>query len=208
MKREMRFRILQIVIISVCVCASALAQGNRHNPDDLAMELIGQVTNPSPASGLQFGYLSYLNGIDGPIFSGAPQNETTANFTFYADNVTTRVISNGPLRIINREQGNFAVYYDSTPNGNFANPDTFRDGQQVMTATLRHQVILDTLTATFTATFVLTVTSNDPFLLNGQTLRMGKVGDKLRLTFIGHGVPPSGNIAGFIVGDSLIKPEK
>ncbi len=211
MKREMRFRILQVAIISACVCASAFAQGNSHNPDDVAIELIGQVTNPLPTTAFQCGYLSYINGTDGPIFSGTPQNETTTLFTFYSDNVTTRVINNGPLRIINREEGTFTIYFDGTPNGNFSNPDTFRDGQPVLTASLRHQVIIDTITGAFTATFTLTVTSNSPFDFNGRALRMGKVGDKLRLTFQGHTnspAPPSGNIAGFIVGDSLIKPER
>lgn len=210
MKRELRFRILQIIIISACVCASAIAQGNGHKPDDVAMELIGQVI-ATPTTATQVGYLSYINGLDSPIFTGAPQNETTALFTFYSDNVTTRVINNGPLRIINREEGTFTIYFDGTPNGNFSNPDTFRDGQPVLTASLRHQVIIDTITGAFTATFVLTVTSNDPFVFSGRAIRMGKVGDKLRLTFNGHTnspAPPAGHIAGFIVGDSLIKPEK
>lgn len=210
MKREMSFRIVLAVAILVCISASALAQGNRHNPDDVAIELIGQVTNLSPATAFQCGYLSYINGTDSPIFSGTPQNETTALFTFYSDNVTTRVVNNGPIRVINREEGTFTVYLDGNPNGNFANPDTFRDGQPLLTASLRHQVILDTITGAFTATFVLTVTSTNSFVFNGRETRMGKVGDKLRLTFNGHlnaVAPPSGHIAGYIVGSSLIKKE-
>lgn len=204
----MSFRIVLAVTILACISASALAQDNRHNPDDIAMELIGQVTNPSPTTAFQCGYLSYINGTDSPIFTGTPQNETAALFTFYSDNVTTRVTNNGPLRIINREEGTFTIYFDGSPNGNFSNPDTFRDGQQVLTAGLRHQVIIDTITGAFTATFVLTVTSNDPFVFSGREIRMGKVGDKLRLTFNGHTnspAPPAGHIAGFIVGSSLIK---
>lgn len=210
MRQELSFRIMLAIAIISWIAAPSLAQGNAHRPDDIAMELIGQVTNPTSTTSFQCGYLSYVNGIDSPIFAGSPQNETTALLTFYADNVTTRVTNNGSIRIINR-QGSMAIYFDSIPNGNFANPDTFRDGQTVMTADLRHQVIVDTITGAFTAVFVLTVTSKDPFVFDGRLLRMGKVGDKLRLTFHGHlnsPAPPSGYIAGYIVGSSLIKPEE
>lgn len=207
---KVRSRIMLIVLTLGCVSTSVLAQGNRHGPDDVSVELVGQVTNPTPATSFQIGYLNYINGIDSSIFGGSPQNETTALFTFYADTVTTRVINNGSTRIINRE-GTFAVYSDASMNSNFADSETFRDGQQIMTADLRHQVIVDTVTGAFTATFVLTVVSNDPFALDGKLLRLGKVGDKLRLTFQGHlnsPSPPSGYIAGYIVGNSLVQPEK
>jgi len=203
------FRIM-LLALAFGVSASVLAQGNRHNPDDVAVELIGQVTNPSATSSFQNGYLSYVNGIDSPLFGGSPQNETTALFTFYSDTVTTRVINNGSMRIINRE-GTFAVYSDSSMNGNFADPATFRDGQQIMTADLRHQVIVDTVTGAFTTTFVLTIVSSDPFEFDGKLLRFGKIGDKLRLAFQGHlnsAAPPAGYIAGNIVGNSLVQPEK
>ncbi|MEO8042638.1 MAG: hypothetical protein ABI646_08520 [Acidobacteriota bacterium] len=207
MRKEMSYRILLTVTILACISAPALAQGKRHDPNDVALELVGQVTNPSPASSFQVGYLSSINGIDSPIFSAIPQNEATALFTFYSDTVTLRVINNGPIRIINRE-GTISLYYDDTPDGNFSSPDTFRDGQEVMRAGLRHQVILDTISGTFTTTFVLTIDSNDPFVFDGRLIRMGKVGDVLRMYVEGHlnsTAPPAGHFAGNILGDPLIK---
>jgi hypothetical protein len=53
------------------------------------------------------------------------------------------VISNGRLRIVNRT-GTTTIYFDESPNGDFGNRDSFRDGTPVMTMAYRQQVILDT----------------------------------------------------------------
>ena len=95
------------------------------------------------------------------------------------------------------------IYLDTTPNGDFDDPDTFRDGSPVLTADLRHQVIVDTITSAFTATFTLTVTSVEGFEIGSQYTRLGRVGQKLRLTFFGHlnsPGPPSGYISGMMIG--------
>src|SRR2546426_1147506 len=82
------------------VLADELTPANAEG--SVTMELIGQAQVLSPQAAIQYGYLSHLAGLD-TIFSGTPQNETTAIFTFYNDTVTTSVINNGPLRIVNRE---------------------------------------------------------------------------------------------------------
>lgn len=172
---------------------------------EVQFELIGQVINPSPTTSIQFGYLTFINGVSGlePIFSAGPQNETTALFTFYNDTVTEQVINNGPLRIINRA-GTTTIYLDTTPDGDFANPDSFREGIPVQTSTLRHQVIIDTITGAFTTTFVNTITSSDFFHLGNYNFLLGKSGQTFRTTVIGHvntPGPPAGHIAGFAVGN-------
>ncbi len=43
----------------------------------VTMELIGQALVLSPQAAIQYGYLSHLAGVE-TIFSGAPQNESTA----------------------------------------------------------------------------------------------------------------------------------
>lgn len=90
---------------------------------DVALELVGQVMNPSPTTSNQYGYLSFLNGVDG-IFNPGPPNETTARFTFFTEARTTRVINNGALRIVNRT-GTTTIYMHDTP-GNFATPIRFK----------------------------------------------------------------------------------
>src|SRR5262249_45561927 len=139
--------------------------------------------------------------------TGDPHNETTALFTFYNDTTNTQVINNGPFRIVNRV-GTSTIYLNDTPGGDFANPNSFRNGRPVMMAAIRMQVIIDNVAGTFTATFILTITSVEVFRLDNLNLRLGKIGQKLRLTFIGHintAAPPAAHIAGFVVDGDLTR---
>lgn len=183
-------------------------QSKKQTPDgDVSMEVVGAVFNASPAASIQYGYITYINGLDN-IFSGSPQNETTALFTFYSDTSTARVINNGPLRVVNRV-GTFTVYLDNTPDGDFSNPDSFRDGTPLMTGTLRHQVVLNTITNTFVTTFVITITSTDPFIsADNQNVAIGKRGQKLRLTVFGQPSTSGAGqfvIAGYVAGGDLTR---
>jgi hypothetical protein len=171
---------------------------------EVQFEVVGQVTNPSSSTSLQFGYLTFINGISviEPIFSDGPQNETTALFTFYNDTVTERVINNGSMRIINRV-GTTTIYLDTTPDGDFANPDSFRDGIPVQTSTLRHQVVIDTITGAFTTNFANTIAASDTFHFGNHNFLLGKFGQTFRMTVFGHTNtpgPPAAYIAGFAVG--------
>jgi hypothetical protein len=75
-----------------------------------------------------------------------------------------------------------------------------------MVATLRHQVVVDTLTGAFSAHFDCTIARNEPFTLGGASYRLGKPGQQFQITFIGHvnqPAPPSGYMAGYITGLEL-----
>ncbi len=164
---------------------------------DIAFEVVGQVTNPSPATSNQYGYLSLINDLSAAqIFTTpnpAAQNETTALFTFFTDAVTERVIANGRLRIINRT-GTTTIYFDDTPDGNFANPDSFRDGTPIVVMNYRQQVILDTGDdGTFTVVNLLTVVSTESFEIGGERFQLGKTGDHFRQFY--SGAPPTGTPA-------------
>jgi hypothetical protein len=163
---------------------------------DIAFEVVGQVTNPSPTTSNQYGYLSLINGLSAEqIFTTpnpAAQNETTAPFTFFTDAVTERVIANGRLRIINRI-GTTTIYFDDPPDGNFANPDSFRDGTPIVVMDHRQQVILDTGDGTFTVVNLLTIVSTKSFEIGGERFRLGKRGDHFRQFY--SGAPPTGTPA-------------
>jgi hypothetical protein len=169
---------------------------------DISLELVAQAINSpagvTPATSIQYGYLSYLRGLS--IFNSGPQNETTALFTFYTETTVTRVISNGPLRVITRE-GTVTIYRDPSANGNFSTPDSFRDGTPVLVAGLRQQGIVDTATGAFTLTSLNTIISSSPFSTDGGELQLGKPGDKFRSVFNGHlnsqPAPPTGYLAGY-----------
>ena len=75
-----------------------------------------------------------------------------------------------------------------------------------MAASLRHQVVIDTLTGAFTAHFDCTVARNDPFTINGVSYRLGKPGQHFEIIFSGHlsqQAPPSGHMNGFTTGLEL-----
>jgi len=167
---------------------------------DLSLELVGQVTNSppgvSPATSIQYGYVAYLRGLS--IFSGDTQNETTALFTFYTQTTTTRVIVNGPLKVISRE-GTMTIYRDPSANGSFSNPDTFRDGSPVLVAGLRQQVIVNTVTGSFTAINLDTIMSTNPFPSDNGQLQLGEPGRQFRTNLNGQlsSPAPSAYMAGY-----------
>jgi hypothetical protein len=195
-----------IAVVALAVTVTSAAASGRHangltKIDDLSLELVGQVTNSppgvSPATSIQYGYLAYLRGL--AIFNGDPQNETTARFTFYTSTTTTRVISNGPLRILSRE-GTVRIYDDPAANASFANPDSFRDGTAVMTAGLRQQVVLDTVTGAFTARNLNTIIATQPFAAGSGELQLGKPGDTFTTILNGHLNPVAGPPTAYMAG--------
>jgi hypothetical protein len=132
-------RVALIVLAATALTAGSVnATGRSEKVDELALELVGQVTNSppavSPATSIQYGYVAHLRGL--PIFKAEPQGESTALFTFYVATTTLRVINNGPLRIVSRT-GAMTIYSDRSANASFANPDSFRDGTPILVAGLR-----------------------------------------------------------------------
>jgi len=188
---------LTLLSCPVLVAADELEHGNLHGT--VTMELVGQAQVLSPSAAIQFGYLSRVVGLDA-IFTGTPQNETNAVFTFYNDTATTRVINNGPLRIVNRE-GTATFYLNPAAGATFTNPDSFRAGTPVMTATLTHQVVSDTVQNSFITQFSLTVTSAEEFTVGGEAKRLGHPGEKF--TWIIYGRPSTSATVFAIAGFSL-----
>lgn len=179
---------------------------------DVAFEVVGQVTNPSPTTSHQYGYLSLIRGLNADqIFTTsnpAAQNHTTALFTFFTDAVTERVIVNGPLRIVNRV-GTTTIYFDDTPDGNFSDRDTFRDGTPVLVLDYRQQVILDLASNTFTVMNLNTVIAAESLVLGDEGLRLGKERDQFRVHYAGANntaPPPNGFFAGYAVAIEPAKP--
>jgi hypothetical protein len=116
--------------------------------------------------------------------------------------MTTQVINNGDLRIVDRI-GSTTIYLDDVPNGDFTVPSTFADGTPVLTMSLRQQVILDLSENTFTTVNINTVTSVSAFDANGRRLRLGQVGDQFR-TFISGRGNTTGTAAGFVIAGHTV----
>ena len=170
---------------------------------NLSLELVGQFQNSppgvTPATHIHYGYVSYIRGLS--VFRGEPAGEATAQFTFYAEAATTRVIVDGPLRVITR-LGKLTIYRDPSTNGDFADPDSFRDGTPVLVAGFRQEVVNNTVTNTFSTFHQDTITATRAFSAGGRQVQLGRVGEAFRTVFNGQGNmpgPPSGYFGGYAV---------
>jgi hypothetical protein len=169
----------------------------------LSLELVGQFRNSpagvTPATHTHYGYLSYIRGVS--VFKGTTPSETTALFTFFANATTQRVLANGPLRIITRA-GRLTIYLDTSANGDFAKPESFRDGTPVLVARFRQEVVNNTVTGSFTTFHQNTIIATRAFSDGRRAVRLGRVGGIFRTVFSGHGNmpgPPSGFFGGYAV---------
>jgi len=169
--------------------------------DQVALQFVGQFNN-SGTSSQQFGYLSDIQGFS-PVFNGTPQDESTANFTFVTNATTNVVFVNGPFKIINRT-GTTTIYLNNGPS-DFSNPATFSQGTPVQLSTYSQQVVLNTVTGSFTTVHMNLITQTEAFVLGGATYRLGQVGKSFRTTYSGQinaiaGTSPGGWFSGYAVG--------
>ncbi len=167
----------------------------------LGYGLVGQVLNVSASQSLQYGYLSWVSGLD-TVATSTSISETTALLSFYNDTTTQQVINNGPIRVIDRT-GTSVIFVNDSGGGDFTKPDSFRAGKPIQTCNLRHQVVIDTSSGYFTATFEMTIQSARLFQIKGNTYRLGVPGKVYRWSVYGKLTqqgPPSAQIAGFASG--------
>jgi hypothetical protein len=209
-------RTLVVIAAVVSILWLAMAAHAEGNPpaalrvnltiDQTWMEFVGQVVNPSATSSNQFGYLTYLRGVD-QLFVGDVVSAETARFTFFNETTTVSVLNHGPLRIITRE-GTTTIHH-SEGGSSFANPDSFRAGTPLQTSRLRHVVIINLTDNSFTTLFENVVTDVSSTEIDGRVLRLGRVGQMFRTAILGQiiaPIPPNGWIAGFAVG--VVRPSE
>jgi hypothetical protein len=97
----------------------------------VACYFVGRGFLNNSGQGEVVGYFTDLTGIAGPLFSGAP-GEDTAFFTFRSDVVQfTPVATNGDVVLALVSPGTFSIYFNTVPIGNWSNPDTFSTGQLI-----------------------------------------------------------------------------
>ena len=206
-----RTRASALLALLFLVSPMILAQGLRANDSEirrpeavtegqLLFEFVGQVSNLTPTTSTQYGYFTFVSG-EAALFSGTPQNETSARFTFYREMTNLSVVLNGTLKIISRE-GTTTLYLQPSGGATFSNPDSFRTGTAIQTSHTRQQVIVDTVTSAFTVVNFETVTSTPRFTLDGHDDTLGRVGDVYRTCKQGHlnAPSPAGYFSGYSVG--------
>jgi hypothetical protein len=140
----------------------------------------------SPAEVHQYGYFTHVAGVES-VFGGTPNNASNAFFTFMNKLSTTRATPHGPLTVVDRK-GTTTIYLNPAGGASFEAPASFEAGTAVLTASLRHQVILDTLSGnTIFMQFDLTVISAETFTVGDEEHRLARPGQKM--TWINYGRP-------------------
>jgi len=180
---------IRLIAVQLGLATSvAFAQGPAavlHPPAGINLEFIGQGLVVSPAEVYQYGYFTHVAGVEN-VFSGAPNTASNAFFTFMNKLSTTRATPHGPLTVVDRK-GTATIYLNPAAGASFATPASFEAGTPVLTASMRHQVILDTLNGnTIFMTFDLTVISAESFTVGGQKHQLGRSGQKMTWTNYGR----------------------
>ena len=111
-------------------------------------------------------YLAFIDGISGSVFSGTP-SEATAFFTLRTDVVSAQTITNGNIAVILQSAGTYDVYFNSSPHGDWNNPDSFSSGQRVATFTRTPPLLVNVGTMA-NGFFSAKLTSSQEFAFNGK----------------------------------------
>jgi hypothetical protein len=153
--------------------------------EGISLEFIGQGRVVSPAEVYQYGFFTHVAGVEN-VFGGTPNNASTAFFTFMNKLSTKRATPHGPLTVVDRE-GTTTIYLNPAAGASFENPASFEAGTPVLTANLRHQVILDTADGnTIFMHFDLTVISAETFTVGDEKHKLGRPGQKMTWTNYGR----------------------
>ena len=124
---------------SVSFAQSTNAAPHRIPVGGIVDNYVGRVyINPATGIGEVAGYLTSIAGIENP-FKGAP-SEAMAYFTYRSDPLTfTALPSDVDTTITLLNAGNWHIYFNPNPAGNWADPGSFSQGQLV--ADLNHNAL-------------------------------------------------------------------
>jgi hypothetical protein len=177
----------------------------------IGAQVLGRVLIQSDLSVKLYGYFTYMQGVPGPIFSGAP-SESTAIMTFSADPTAATLVPNGDVtqgleNPVNGQFTNLNVYYNPNPSSrNLLNPDDFTQGQLVAQFHSRAAAVSITAPATFQATGALTLQTANYFIINNQPISLFNLVSGLTLTLSGHAPPINAIAAGILANGSFSIP--
>ena len=92
-----------------------------------------------PTPPVLVGYMAFIEGVPGPFFDGSgglPPGEATAFFTLRLTSTPPPIFlspgSNVAVTVV-PPGATFDVYFDETPDQDWANPDSFSDGELIAT---------------------------------------------------------------------------
>ncbi len=116
-------------------------------PAELAWYATGRFYRANDGTLADYGYFLHLPMFGAPLFDGK-RGETTAHFTFAAKPFKAHDVDNGALSIAIDPVGEFSLYLQRRPMGNFDDPASFAQGERIATFQRTSLVVGTTVTAT------------------------------------------------------------
>jgi hypothetical protein len=115
-------------------------------PAELAWYVTGRFYKACDGSLADYGYFLHLPFLDVPLFDGK-RGEATAHFTFAAKPFTSQPVENGGLSLGIDPVGEFSLYLQRSPAGNFDDPASFAKGECIATFRRASLVVGTTVSA-------------------------------------------------------------
>ncbi len=166
------------ILISLILAAAAAAQqpSPRIPNGSLAAQAAGRVGFYTDGTFDAFGYFSFIEGLDLPLFSSQP-SERTAHFTFRSEKTGAEPLANDRLihliyRPLNGLWTRLHIYYNPIPTGDFAKPQSFEAGQKIATFRTRGLRITLNPSRFFNLTSGMVLESSSDFTVDGRKLNV------------------------------------
>lgn len=177
----------------------------------VAAQLVGRARLNADFSINVYGYFTFMEGIQSPMFAGSP-GENTALFTFSAQPTNAALLANGDMlsaleNPVNGQYTTLTVYYNPSPSSrDIANPDDFTQGVVVAQFRSRGAAVNVLPSKTFQASGGLSFLSAGVVVLNGQTLTLDSLVSSLSLNLFGPAPSFDDLIAGLAANGSYSLP--
>jgi hypothetical protein len=164
-----------LLMLAIAV-APALAQEGRPPAGRVAYHFVSRLLQSPSGTFFVIGYVNFLDGVSAPLFTGTP-GEKTALITFRSNVISAAPLLNGNVVVLNWSSTSAPVvkfYLNSSPNGDWNQPDTFSSGPLIGSFSARvGQIVITGSTAV--VTFSNDWVSTRAFSLGGKMYNLGRL---------------------------------
>ncbi len=181
MKRTICLFFILVVALTSNMALGDDEDGQRVPAGAVAFHFVARISFPASMPPVLVGYMAFIEGVPGPFFDGTP-SETTAFFTLILTSAPPPIFlspgSNVAVTVI-PPGATFDVFFDETSDQDWANPDSFSDGELI--ATFEESALLATSIAepdgsgVFHNLFSSDLISSKRFSFNGQKIDFKKL---------------------------------
>ena len=128
-----RSQLLKLALTVLVTGWAFLAEAQPIPSSAVVCYLIGRLyLDPNTGNAEVAGYFTGINGIgeSDSLFNGAP-SESTAFFTFHTTITISSLPNNGDITPLLGSAGQYDIYYNPMPKGDWSNPGSFASGQLI-----------------------------------------------------------------------------